>query len=110
MNQTLRLGVLMYLTTLLNEIPPSKSISTGIGSRLLAYLREVRQNDVLDAELGLWMVFIGTSLMQDGDGRNGFLQLGREVLGLTAWRTWEVVKGRLRGFYWVEGIHGDLWA
>ena len=61
-----------------------------------------------EAEVFLWMLFVGVAaeVFENGDVEGWQVLRTREVLGRLGLEDWGSVVGLLKGFPWVEALHG----
>ncbi|KAH6695952.1 hypothetical protein BKA61DRAFT_623615 [Leptodontidium sp. MPI-SDFR-AT-0119] len=106
--EILRLGLLMYLVTLMNESPPGVPLYDTLGARLKATLIEIRQRGALDPTYSLWISFIAVSMVRDLDTKSYFMASATEIiegLGVTCWDNIETL---FKSFFWAERIHRGI--
>jgi hypothetical protein len=104
-HEMLRLSLLTYLVTLLNESPPGASLYNMLGARLKSTLIEIRRNGGLNPEYALWIMFIAVSTVRDSDTKGYFMESATEMiedLGISCWDNAETL---FKSFFWVEKIH-----
>ena len=104
-HETVRLGLLMYLVTLVNESPPGISLYDMLGARLKSALIEIKRNEGLDLEFSLWIMFIATSMVRDPDTKGYFMASATDIMMELGVSCWENVEILLKSFFWVEKIH-----
>lgn len=105
MHEMLRLGLLMYLVTLLNESPPGVPLYDMLGSRLMSTVVEIRRNSGLDLEFSLWIMFIAASMVRDPDTKGYFTASATEIIEELGLSCWDNVVTLFGSFFWVEKIH-----
>ena len=104
-HEMLRLGLLMYLVTLLNESPPGVSLYDMLGTRLMTTLIEIRRNGGLDLEFALWLMFIAASMVRDPDTKGYFMASATDIIEELGVSCWDNVETLFKSFFWVEKIH-----
>jgi hypothetical protein len=109
----LRLGLLIYLVTLLNKSSPGVSLYNTLGARLRSTLIEIRRNGSLNLEFSLWIMFIAASMVRDPDTKGYFMASATEVIEELGVSCWDNVRTLFKYFFWVEKIHrgtfGPIW-
>jgi len=103
----LRLGLLIYLVTLLNEAPPEVPLYDMLGARLKSTLIEVMQNGGLNLEFSLWIMFIAASIVRDPDTKGYFMVSAAEIIQELGVSYWDNVETLFKSFFWVEKIHRE---
>ncbi|KAH7110911.1 hypothetical protein B0J11DRAFT_473782 [Dendryphion nanum] len=104
-HEMLRLGLLVYLVTLLNESPSEVSLYDMLGARLKSTLIEVRRNGGLDLEFSLWILFIAASVVKDPDTKGYFTASATEIIDELGVSCWDNIETLFKSFFWVEKIH-----
>ncbi|KAF4634190.1 hypothetical protein G7Y89_g3919 [Cudoniella acicularis] len=104
-HEILRLGLLIYLVTLLNESPPGVSLYDMLGARLKSTLIEIRRNGGLNLEFSLWIMFIAASMVRDPDTKGYFMASATEIIEELGVSFWDNVETLFKSFFWVEKIH-----
>jgi len=109
LEEALRIGALIYMNEILEELPFSVVGSTHLVQKLKESLEEVRMEGgqrKSGDELVIWLLFIGGISPKCSKDRAWFVaRLVRDVerLGLGEWGD---VKAVLEGMLWVEEVHG----
>ena len=104
-HEMLRLGLLIYLVTLLNESPPGVSLYDMLGARLKSTLIETTRNGGLNLEFSLWIMFIAASMVRDPDTKGYFMASATEIIEELGVSCWDNVETLFKSFFWVEKIH-----
>lgn len=106
--ETLRLAMLAFSTTLFLEAHSAPLYCKSLSCLLREALRVLGQgNDCTELELKLWLFFVGRisilNLPEDQSWLEARVLKINEALGLT---TWAEVRSVLKGFLWVDIVHG----
>lgn len=104
-HEVLRLGLIMYLVTLLNETPPGMSVCDTLGARLNFLLADNLGNSSLNLELYLWLMFIAASVVGNPVTKRHFIASATETVEELGISGWEDAKVIFECFFWVEKIH-----
>ncbi|KAM0127295.1 hypothetical protein ACHAP3_008863 [Botrytis cinerea] len=104
-HEMLRLGLLLYLVSLLNESPPEVSLYDMLGARLKSTLIEVWRSGGLDLEFSLWILFIAASVVRDPDTKGSFTTSATEIIDELGVSCWDNLETLFKSFFWVEKIH-----
>lgn len=103
--ELLRLSLLMYLVTILNELPAGLSICDMLGGRVQSSLQNIQLHNELTSEFRLWIIFTGASIVGSSPIKGYFLTSAIEVIRKLGLSKWEEAKEAFRSFFWVEKIH-----
>ncbi|RDW63271.1 hypothetical protein BP6252_10816 [Coleophoma cylindrospora] len=104
-HELLRLGLLAYLVTLLNESPPGVALYDILGAKLKSTLIEIKQNGGINLEFSLWIVFLAASIVEGPDIKDYFMATAIEIIEELGVFCWDNVEALLKSFFWVEKIH-----
>ncbi|KAN0102229.1 hypothetical protein V8E51_012739 [Hyaloscypha variabilis] len=104
-HEILRLGLLLYLITLLNESPTGVSLYDMLGTRMKSKLIEIRLSGGLNLEFSLWVMFIAASVVRGLDTKDYFLASATEIIETLGFSCWDNVENLFKSFFWVEKIH-----
>jgi hypothetical protein len=102
----LRLTLLIYLGTLLNESPPGVSIYDMAGARLKSTLVEIKSHGSLNLDFSLWTMFLAASMVRDTDTKGYFMASINQIVEGIGVADWDSVETLLKSFFWVAKIHG----
>jgi hypothetical protein len=104
-DDVLRIGALLYLQATPRELPFA---AVGPGN-LVKELRELVFNVHMwserEAELVLWLLFMGAISGRNGADRIWYVVQIEKLTERLRLREWDVVKKKLEAFWWVSGLH-----
>lgn len=106
-HEMLRLGLLVYLVTLLNESPPEVSLYDMLGARLKSTMIKVRRSGGVDLEFSLWISFIAASMVRNPDTKGYFTASATEIIDELGVSCWDNIETLFKTFFWVEKIHRE---
>lgn len=100
-----RLGLHLYLITILDDLPPEALACDNLAAQLKFYLSDLNHHEI-PRELHCWLTFlIGITVCNTSCkswAQKTFASLVQEPVPLTK----EELKAQLGTFFWVENIHG----
>lgn len=105
-HEMMRLILLIYFGTLLNESPPGVSIYDMAGARLKSTLIEIRSHDSLNLDFSLWIMFLAASMVRNPDTKSYFVASINQIVEELGVSDWSSVETLLQSFFWVAEIHG----
>lgn len=109
MEDLLRVAGLLYMHATWQDFPFAAVGFTKLIIKLKELVVLVEAQNETEESLIVWMLFMGAiSAAGKGDSRIWFiaqLQRSTDELDLDSW---DVVRGKLEGLWWVEKIHGKL--
>ncbi len=103
-----RISLLMYLITILNDLPRGASSFHMLGQKLRSDLEDVDDvaSDVeSNTEFMMWTMFLAASIINEDETRAYFLSGAVTAVRSLRLSSWEEVEAVLRSFFWVEEIH-----
>lgn len=114
LHEILRICLIMYLVTILNEFPRGASSTfTMLGERFISTLGKVVLSDSLEPELVLWMMFMAASIFDTPKIKGYFLAGIVDAMKVLTVSSWLEIETILKSFSWVDEIHaesfGILW-
>jgi len=105
-HEILRLTLLIYLGTLLDESPPGILIYDAAGEQLKSLI-EIRDQHWLDSKLSLWIMFLAASVVRDLETKSYFLASAAGIAEELGISSWDDVEAIFKSFFWVESIHKE---
>lgn len=113
-----RLGVQIYLQTLVFGFPSCRMFCTVLIRKLQSYVKHISSRttggEELPREMLLWLMFLGGIITQDRSTRSWFVSLLPHIAGQLRLHSWDDIKEVLVKFLWIETIHEqlckDLWG
>jgi len=107
-----RLGILLYLVTILSEFPPGASVCNMLAEKLQRSLEYTAPEHGLTVQLRLWLMFLASSsTVISAANKTWFTASLMDIVSkFGVSRRWEDVKTILMSFFWVEKIHGESFA
>lgn len=103
--ELLRLGLLLYLSSILNETPPGTSFCDILCAKVATVLNNIRMNHGMVSDFQLWIAFIGVSLVDNTDTKSQLIKTAVDTIRALRLSTWENLEMIFRSFFWVEKIH-----
>jgi hypothetical protein len=104
-NETLRLGLLMYLSTLLSDNFPGASLCDTLCTKFTSAFEKIKLEDGLVPEFQLWILFIGASLADSTETKSYFLTSVLDIIQKLGLFNYQSVERTLKSFFWVKQIH-----
>ncbi|KAE9369661.1 hypothetical protein N431DRAFT_344728 [Stipitochalara longipes BDJ] len=105
LDDVLRIGAILYLQATPQEFPYAAVGPGNLVKKLRGLVFRVPMWNEMEAELMMWLLFIGTMCARKGPDRIWYVaQIGKLTarLGLS---DWDIVKQKLEEFWWVGGLH-----
>lgn len=105
LDDVLRIGAILYLLATPQEFPHAALGPGNLVKRLRELVFQIPMWNKMEAELMVWLLFIGAMCARKGPDRIWYIaQIGKltNKMGLSEW---SIVKQKLEGFWWVEGLH-----
>jgi hypothetical protein len=110
LHEILRLGLLLYLSTLLSPSPTEAALHDPLCARLktlyISHAHTHTHSDSIDPNFSLWISFLTASLTHHAPTRAYFLSCIRRITAPLP--HWDDIEKTFRSFFWVEKIHREL--
>ena len=103
-DETLRVGALLYMQTTMQEFPVSALGSRRLVQRLKETITKFHVNDSGQENFLVWLLFVGGVEAKDDD-RTWFVKRLREVLNRLGCGLWKETREILERLWWVRQIH-----
>jgi hypothetical protein len=112
MQEVCRIGILLYITSILNELPVGASVCDTLIAKLRQALERIgtTRNENLILEFQLWLMFLSNALASTPKNKEWTRKsFGDAIEGLDI-KHWDDIKSILKTFGWVEAIHGEYFS
>lgn len=109
-HEVLRLILLVYLITILNEGPLGPPIYNMLVVELADSLKKFNLDDHLEPAFLLWITFIAASIDQNAQTREYFNSCSTKVLSGLGISSWEGAEMVFQSFFWVDKIHSSSFS
>ena len=109
--QLVRLGLLLYLGSVLNEYPPEISVVDMLGVTLRTALQRLSSFNILDAlppHFRLWLTFLAGTRMANLITKMWYADYSTQILRSQGWGqrpAWEQVRKMVSVFFWIDDVH-----
>jgi hypothetical protein len=105
LDDVLRIGAIMYLQITPQEFPHAAVGPGNLVKKLRGLVLNVHMWNVREAELVLWLLFVGAMCARKGPDRIWYIDQIEKLTGELRFRGWDVVKEKLEMFWWVSELH-----
>jgi hypothetical protein len=104
-DDVLRIGALLYLQATPRELPFAVVGPGNLVKELREFVSNVHMWNEREAELVLWLLFMGAICGRKGPDRVWYIVQIEKLTERLRLREWDVVKKKLEAFWWVSGLH-----
>jgi hypothetical protein len=113
LDDVLRIGAILYLQATPQEFPFAAIGPGNLVKRLRELVFKMHMWNEKEAELVMWLLFIGAMCARKGPDRIWYIAQIEKLTRRLRFKDWEVVRQRLEAFWWVSGLHEkaakELW-
>jgi Fungal specific transcription factor domain len=105
LDDVLRIGAILYLQATPQEFPYAAVGPGNLVKKLRSLVFKVHMWNEREAELVMWLLFIGAMCAKRGPDRIWYIAQIEKLARRLGFKTWNVVKEKLEMFWWVSGLH-----
>jgi len=107
LNDVLIIGAILYLQATPKEFPFAAVGPGNLVKRLRELVFKVHMWNEKEAELVVWLLFIGAICARKGPDRIWYIAQIEKLTRRLGFKEWPILKEKLEAFWWVGELHGN---